>query len=84
METPKIGNDVYIRSEAVLYGDIAIAEGCYIGANAVVNTSYDESYSIIEGIPAKLICKVKKQPHSGSIIEFNAIKHVFIILKELQ
>ena len=57
VEAPKIGNDVYIGPGAVLYGNIAIADGCYIGANAVVNKSYDEPYSIIAGIPAKVIGK---------------------------
>ena len=52
---PKIGNDVYIGPGAVIYGDIEIADGCYIGANAVVNKSFMEKKSIIVGVPARVI-----------------------------
>lgn len=54
-KAPKIGNNVYIGPGAVLYGDIEIADNCYIGANAVVNKSFTEPYSVIAGVPAKLI-----------------------------
>ena len=57
---PRIGNDVYIGPGAVIYGDIEIADGCYIGANAVVNKSFIEKHSIIAGIPAKVIGKSDK------------------------
>lgn len=52
---PKIGNDVYIGPGAVIFGEIEIADGCYIGANAVVNKSFTEPNSVIVGIPAKVI-----------------------------
>lgn len=54
-KAPTIGNDVYIGPGAVLFGDIEIADGCYIGANAVVNRSFTQKNSIIAGIPAKII-----------------------------
>ena len=57
---PRIGRDVYIGPGAVLYGDIEIADGCYIGANAVVNKSFFEKNSIIAGVPAKVIGKSDK------------------------
>ena len=40
---PKIGNNVFIGSGAKLYGDISlIADASAIGANSVVNKSFDE------------------------------------------
>lgn len=55
LKAPQIGNDVYIGPGAVIYGDIEIADGCYIGANAVVNKSFLEPNSVIVGVPAKVI-----------------------------
>lgn len=55
LKAPQIGNDVYIGPGAVIYGEIEIADGCYIGANAVVNKSFLEPNSVIVGIPAKVI-----------------------------
>lgn len=55
LKAPKIGNDVYIGPGAVIFGDIEIADGCYIGANAVVNKSILEPNSVIVGIPTKVI-----------------------------
>ena len=52
---PKIGNNVYIGPGAVIFGDIEIADNCYIGANAVVNKSFDVPFSVIAGIPAKVV-----------------------------
>ena len=54
-KAPIIGNDVYIGPGAVIYGDIRIADGCYIGANAVVNKSIVEPHSVVVGAPAKII-----------------------------
>lgn len=54
---PKIGNNVYIGPGAVIFGEIIIADNCYIGANAVVNKSFNEPYSVIVGIPAKVVKK---------------------------
>ncbi len=55
LKAPQIGRDVYIGPGAVIYGDITIADGCYIGANAVVNRSYEVPNSVIAGIPAIII-----------------------------
>ena len=57
LKAPKIGNDVYIGPGAVIYGDIEIADGCYIGANAVVNKSFLEPNSVIAGVPARVLKK---------------------------
>lgn len=52
---PQIGNDVYIGPGVVIFGDISIADGCYIGANAVVNKSILDKYSVVVGVPAKVV-----------------------------
>lgn len=52
---PIIGNHVWIGPGAKLFGKIEIADYCQIGANAVVNKSFKEPYSIIAGCPATLI-----------------------------
>ena len=53
--TPRIGDDVYIGPGAKIFGDIAIADKCKIGANAVVNKSCHKVGSTLVGIPAKIL-----------------------------
>jgi len=55
---PRIGNNVYIGPGAKIYGDIMIADGCAIGANAVVNKSFEEPGSLIAGVPANRIGEI--------------------------
>lgn len=52
---PTIGNNVYIGPGAKLFGQIEIADGIAIGANAVVNKSFWERNISIAGVPAKKI-----------------------------
>ena len=52
---PRIGDNVYIGPGAKIFGDIIIADGIAIGANAVVNTSFLEPGITIGGVPAKKI-----------------------------
>lgn len=59
-KAPIIGDNVYIGSGAVIFGDIVIADNCYIGANAVVNKSFVEPFSVIVGVPAKVVKKKHK------------------------
>lgn len=54
---PEIGNNVYIAPGVKIYGKIKIASGIIIGANAVVNKSFEEEDICIAGIPAKIISK---------------------------
>jgi len=54
---PKIGDNVYISTGAKLLGGITIGDNCIIGANAVVNKSFEKN-SIIAGIPAKIVKKI--------------------------
>ena len=49
---PVIGNNVYIGPGAKIYGKIYIADGCIIGANAVVNKDCYEPNMLIIGVPA--------------------------------
>ena len=41
-KAPRIGNNVYIGPGAKIFGDIQIANDIAIGANAVVNSSFNE------------------------------------------
>lgn len=50
-DIPKIGNNVWIGPGVKIFGRIVIEDNCIIGANAVVNKSFEEN-SIIVGIPA--------------------------------
>ena len=52
---PEIGNNVWIGPGAKLFGKIHIADGCAIGANAVVNRSFNEPNKSVAGIPAKIV-----------------------------
>lgn len=51
-----IGNDVWIGYEAVILAGVTIGDGAIIGARAVV-TKNVEPYSIVAGVPAKIIRK---------------------------
>jgi virginiamycin A acetyltransferase len=51
-----IGNDVWIGFEAVVLAGVTIGDGAIIGSRAVV-TKDVEPYSIVGGVPAKLIRK---------------------------
>lgn len=50
---PVIGDDVYIGPGAKIFGNITIASGCKIGANAVVNRTFPNSNKTIVGVPAE-------------------------------
>lgn len=54
-KAPKLGNFIYIGPGAKHFGDITIADGIAIGANAVVNKSFTEKDKTIAGVPAKVI-----------------------------
>ncbi|MDF9798364.1 acetyltransferase-like isoleucine patch superfamily enzyme [Catalinimonas alkaloidigena] len=53
-----IGNDVWIGAGATILGGVTIGNGCVVAAGAVVTKSIP-SYSIVAGIPAKIIRKRK-------------------------
>jgi len=49
-----IGNDVWIGTHAIILPGVNIGKGCIIAAGAVVSSDVAD-YSIVAGIPAKLI-----------------------------
>jgi len=55
---PTIGDNVYIGPGAKIFGPINIADGCAIGANAVVNRSFNTPNRLIGGVPAKELGEV--------------------------
>jgi serine O-acetyltransferase len=54
-KAPQIGDNVYIAPGAKIFGDITIPKNTVIGANSVVNKSFNEENMLIAGVPAKLI-----------------------------
>ena len=61
-DVPVIGDNVWIGPGAKLFGKITIADECQIGANAVVNKSFDEKGITIAGVPARKVSD-KPNPH---------------------
>lgn len=51
---PRIGNNVTFGANSIVVGDIEIGDGTIIAAGAVVTKSTPE-YSIVAGVPAKVI-----------------------------
>ena len=54
-EAPTIGDDVVIGFGACIIGGCHIANGIAIGANALVNKSFEEENIAIAGVPARKI-----------------------------
>ncbi len=52
---PTLGNNVDVGYGAVIIGDIVIADGVKIGANAVVNKSVREPGCTVAGVPANIV-----------------------------
>ncbi len=67
----RIGNNVYIGPGARIFGDIEIADGIAIGANAVVNRSFLEPGITIAGVPAR---KISDKGSKGLLIACERIK----------
>lgn len=55
----KIGDDCWIGSNCTIVSGVNIAKGCVVAAGAVVTKNIDEPYSIVGGVPARLIGKRK-------------------------
>lgn len=51
---PVLGNRVDLGVGAVVIGGVNIADGCRIGANAVVQKNFEEADSLIVGVPARV------------------------------
>ncbi len=54
-KAPVLGDNIYIAPGAKIFGQISIPNNTAIGANAVVNKSFDSENTIIGGVPAKVI-----------------------------
>jgi serine O-acetyltransferase len=54
-ESPVLGNNIFIGPGAKIFGSIHIADNIAIGANAVVNTNFEERNITIAGIPARKV-----------------------------
>lgn len=62
-----IGNDVWIGSHALIMGGIKIGDGAVIASGSVV-TKDVEAYSIVGGVPAKLIKKRFTEEQIASLL----------------
>lgn len=54
-KAPQIGDNCYIGPGVIMYGDTRIANNVTIGANSVVNHSFEKEGVVIAGSPAKII-----------------------------
>lgn len=52
---PSFGDNIYIGPGAKIFGDIKLGSNIAIGANTVVNKTFEESNVTIAGIPAKVV-----------------------------
>lgn len=52
-EIPTLGNNVDVGAGAVIIGKVTIADGCVIGANSVVVSSFTEPNTTIVGVPGR-------------------------------
>lgn len=52
---PKLGKNVDVGVGAIIIGDVEIADGCVIGAGAVVTKSFLKPETVIVGVPAKAV-----------------------------
>ena len=59
-EAPIIGDNCFIGPGAKLFGKIKIGNNVAIGANAVVNKSFEDNVTIA-GVPAKIVNNIGTQ-----------------------
>ncbi|MEN6343641.1 MAG: serine acetyltransferase [Methanospirillum sp.] len=64
-QVPMIGDNVYIGPGAMLFGPIRIGDDIAIGANSVVNRSFEEPGITIAGAPAR---KVSDRGSEGLVV----------------
>lgn len=64
-QVPVVGDNVYIGPGAMLFGPIRIADNIAIGANSVVNRSFEESGITLAGAPAR---KVSDRGSEGLVV----------------
>lgn len=54
-DAPVIGDNVFLASGCKVMGKVHVADGCVVGANAVVVKDVDEPGITVAGVPAKKI-----------------------------
>ena len=64
-----IGNDVWIGFRAVISGGVRIGDGAIIATGAVVTRDV-EPYSIVAGVPAKLVRKRYSEEDIATLLKF--------------
>lgn len=52
---PIIGDNVYIGPGVKIFGPIKLGNNVQIGANAVINKSFDEDNIVLAGVPARIV-----------------------------
>ena len=50
----KIGSKCWVGAKAIILKDVELGDGCVVAAGAVVTKSFP-AYSVVAGVPAKLI-----------------------------
>lgn len=71
--SPQIGDNVFIGSGAKIIGNITIANDIAIGANALVNKSFEESGITIAGVPAKKISNNNSHSNLNQLLKTNKL-----------
>lgn len=56
-----IGKDCWIASNAVILPGVRLGEHTIVGAGAVVTKSFPEGWSVLAGVPAKVIKKLEQK-----------------------
>lgn len=56
-----VGDDCWLCSNVTVLSGVHIADGCIVAAGAVVTKSVEEPYSVVAGVPAKIISKRKEK-----------------------
>lgn len=64
-----IGNDVWIGQNALIKGGVVIGHGAIIGAGAVVTRNV-EPYTVVGGVPARVIKKRFSDPEIDFLLQF--------------
>lgn len=65
-----IGDNVWIGDKATILPGVTIGDGAVIAANAVVTENVPE-FSVVAGIPAKVINYMKKSADVSSLVQQN-------------